>query len=176
MSLMNYCGCLFIHSTFLGVDKPGEASRRGRKRKLKRKDGGLETERKPKDAEAGLRLLSEQTGSKATCSHTEKVSVSATRPPQKTQSPGPDVARSHAVKSLQSTSRTSASWRLENDKTSSESSKEGSRGGSKLVQSRLAWKTMASPAPPVEALKVRWRMYITGFSLMTIMSCWPVCC
>lgn len=138
-------------TNFLVVDKPGDTSRRGRKTKLKHKGGGLESERKQKDTEAGLHLLSGQTESKVTSSHTSKVSVTATCPPQKTQSSRPE--QSHAVKSLQSSSRTSASWRSEIDKTSSKGSEDGSRG-STLVQSRLAWKTMASPAPTADALKV----------------------
>lgn len=146
---------------FLGVDKPGDASKRG-KTKLKHKDGGSESERKQKDTEAGLPLLSAQTASKTTSSHTRKVSVPATCPLQKTQSPGPDIAQSHAVKSLKSSSRTSASWRSEMDKTSSKGSEEGNRG-STLVQSRLAWKTIASPAPTVDALKVIYTMCIALF-------------
>ncbi|KAK3514428.1 hypothetical protein QTP70_018242 [Hemibagrus guttatus] len=136
-----------------GVDKPGGASTRGKKAKLKHKSGASESGRKQKDTEAGLHLLSGQTASKATSSHTRKGSIPATVPSQKTQSSGPDVAQSHAVKSLQSLSRTSASWRSEMDKTNSKGSEEGTRGSS-LVQSRLAWKTMASPAPTVDALKI----------------------
>ncbi|XP_017307615.1 histone-lysine N-methyltransferase EHMT1a [Ictalurus punctatus] len=134
-----------------GADKPGDASKRGRKTKPKHKDGGSDSERKRKDTEAGLHLLSGQTASKATSSHTAKVSAPATCLPQETKSSGPAVAQSHAVKSLQSSSRTS--WRSEMDKTSSNSSEEGNRR-STLVQSRLAWKTMASSAPTVDALKI----------------------
>ncbi|XP_027018734.2 histone-lysine N-methyltransferase EHMT1a [Tachysurus fulvidraco] len=134
-----------------GVDKPGDASTRGRKAKLKLKSGGSESERKQKDTEAGLHSLFGQTASKATSSR--KGSVPASCPPQKTQIAGPDVAQSHAVKSLQRSSRTTTSWRTEMDKTSSKGSDEGSRGPT-LVQSRLAWKTMASPPPTVDALKI----------------------
>ncbi|XP_060763381.1 histone-lysine N-methyltransferase EHMT1a isoform X2 [Neoarius graeffei] len=134
------------------VDKPGDASKRG-KTKLKHKDGGSESARKQKDTEAGLPLFSGQTASKTTSSHTRKVSVPAPCPVQKTQSPGPDIVQSHAVKSLQSSSRTSASWRSEMDKTNSKGSEEGNRGPT-LVQSRLAWKTITSPAPTIDALKI----------------------
>lgn len=137
-----------------GVDKPGGASKRGRKTKLKHKGGGSESERKQKDAEAGLPSLSGQTGSKAASLHTGKVSASAARPPP---SSGPDGARSHAVKSLQGSSKTSAPRRSE---TSSRGSEEGNKG-STLVQSRLAWKTMANPAPPVDALKVSCTICVT---------------
>lgn len=148
---MNVCADAFNNYNFLGVDKPGDAPKRGRKAKLKLKGGGSESMRKQKDTEAGLPLLSGQTESKATCSHTSKVSESETCPTLK--SSDPDVTQSHAVKSLQGLSRTSPSWRSEMDKTSSKGSEEGTRG-STLVQSRLAWKTMASPAPTIDALKV----------------------
>lgn len=156
--LINYSGCLLNNYNILGADKPGDASKRGRKTKPKHKDGGSDSERKRKDTEAGLHLLSGQTASKATSSHTAKVSAPATCLPQETKSSGPAVAQSHAVKSLQSSSRTS--WRSEMDKTSSNSSEEGNRR-STLVQSRLAWKTMASSAPTVDALKVRYTICIT---------------
>ncbi|KAI5088441.1 histone-lysine N-methyltransferase, H3 lysine-9 specific 5 isoform X1, partial [Silurus meridionalis] len=134
-----------------GVDKPGDASKRGRKKKLKPKGGASESERTQKDTETGLHLLSGKTAAKTTSSHTSKVSDTATSSLEKTESSDSDVAptQTHAVKSLQSSSRTS--WRTERD-TSSKSSAEGNKG-STLVQSRLAWKTMASPAPVVDDLK-----------------------
>lgn len=139
---------------FLGVDKPVDASKRGRKSKLKHRSGSSESVRKQKDTEAGLHSLSGKTASKAASSHTSKGSDPATCPPQKTLSSGTDIAQSHAVKSLQSSSRPSASFRSEMDEKSSKGSEKGSRG-STLVQSRLAWKTMTSPAATVDALKVR---------------------
>lgn len=141
----------FNHFTILGVDKAGDASKRGKKTKLKHKGGGSECERKQKGTKAGLQWLSGPAALKVTSSHTGKLSVRGTCPPQKTQSSGPE--HSHAVKSLQSPSRASASCRSEMDKTSSKDTEEGNRACT-LVQSRLAWKTMASPAPTVDALKV----------------------
>lgn len=151
----------FTIYNFPGVDKPGEASKQGKKTKLKHKGGGSDSESKQKVKEAGLHLLSAQTATKTTSSDT-KVSAPATYVSQETQISGPDVAQSHTVKSPQNSSRTSTSWRSDTDKTRSKGSEELNKG-STLVQSRLAWKTMASPGPAVDALKVGYTICMTFF-------------
>ncbi|XP_062873911.1 histone-lysine N-methyltransferase EHMT1a isoform X2 [Trichomycterus rosablanca] len=137
------------------VDNPGNHSKRGRKPKTKA--GGLESKGQQTGTEKSLSSLPEQTSSKATSPHSDvsssKKSVQASQKPQRTPSSGQDSSTNQAVKTLQRSSRAGDSGETKLDKTASKSSEETSTG-STLVQSRLAWKTMAQPAPVSDALKI----------------------
>lgn len=123
----------------LAVDSSGNNSKRGRRPKSKA--DGLDS--KAADAE-----LSSPNGA----SPYSDVSSSKKKPAKI-----PSSSSDQEVKTLQRSSSSAGDARPD---TCHSQGSEDSGAGSTLVQSRLAWKTMAQPAPVSDALKVT--VYITN--------------
>ncbi|XP_066510425.1 histone-lysine N-methyltransferase EHMT1-like [Hoplias malabaricus] len=139
-----------------GMDRSGESSRQGRKNKSKPSTefgGQKPAVQLKKGMELAHSLFSGQITSSTTTSHVTsdfEVPIRETQQSQQTESLHSSSVTSHAVKNMQDSSA-GASVDAGVEEVALKGSEEARR--TSPMQIRLAWKTMARPASPPDALK-----------------------